>query len=54
MTEQASQWYFTIFILSGYVLNSAWLGLKFGNWWGAGYWLFAFGISICAMKGLTR
>jgi hypothetical protein len=48
-----SQWYFSILIISLYVVNAGWL-LLLGNVWGAGYWFFAGCISICAMMGLTR
>jgi hypothetical protein len=48
-----SQWYFSFVIISLYVVNAGWLAVL-GNYWGAGYWVFAAGISVCAMMGLTR
>jgi hypothetical protein len=46
-------WYVTYAILALYVTNSAWLA-ALGNWWAAGYWVCAAGITICAMYGLAR
>jgi hypothetical protein len=48
-----SQWLFTAIIISLYAVNAVWLGWA-GNWWAAGYWMCAAGISVCAMMGLTR
>jgi hypothetical protein len=48
-----SQWYFTIAILGMYLANCVWLA-SLGNFWAAGYWFCAAGITICAMMGLAR
>ncbi len=46
-------WWITYFILGLYAANVVWLA-ALGKPWAAGYWFFAAGITVCAMKALAR